>query len=205
MTLRGLCTMPGMEAGVATQAQYLDATRSERRRRLLYWVVGVVILVAPFAITAAVMLSGGDGDARIAELAANETEFSAAQTWDSGVTDNGLRALTRSHPHLRSLTITQCPRVTDDGLAVIARFAALEVLTLQGGHGFTSTGLSQLAACRKLRELGLAGVTIDAEAVRGIAGMPALRELTASREKVTAEALEILRKAKPALQIELIG
>jgi len=194
-----------MEPGLATAAEYEGVARGERRRRLFYKLGSVALVLGFVALIVGTTFAGGEGDAEIGRLEPSATSFSAAHRWDSGVTDNGLRTLLASHPHLQELHVTQCPGITDAGLGTISRFSQLHELTLQGRGGFTSESLAQLAACPALRVLGLAGVSIDVAAAQAIAQIKNLEELTVSAQDISAEAMEILRKAKPVLQVRLIG
>jgi len=87
------------------------------------------------------------------------------------------------------------PKLTDAGLASIAKLRNLEVLHLNGTAMMTDNGLKALASLPKLRHLRLAGPFTD-RGVQALASMPSLKVLWLESPNVTEESLRYLAQSK---------
>ena len=86
---------------------------------------------------------------------ASEREIASLAPGTNGVVvdrldDRKLRLLSEHAPQIRHILGDGKCRVTDAGLAVLARFSTLETLDLEFG-AITDIGLARLAAVRSLR------------------------------------------------------
>jgi len=117
----------------------------------------------------------------------------------SAVTDADLQALGDSRFSGVTAVLLARTRVTDAGLAFIARLPRLAVLDLYG-TAVTGTGLGRLGAL-PLRELDITGTTADDAALAVLRGLP-LAALSAGATRVTGAGLAHLR-GLPLVRLDL--
>lgn len=86
-------------------------------------------------------------------------------------------------------------KLTDAGLASIAKLRSLEVLHLDGNAKMTDDGLKALATLPKLRHLRLTGPFTD-RGVQYLASLPSLQVLWLESPKVTEESLRHLAQSR---------
>ncbi len=117
------------------------------------------------------------------------------------VGDTDLRELVASGmgslPNLEFLGL-QASRVSDDGLAALRPFAALQGLTL--GPTITDRGLSRVQGLSGLRRLGLHHTKIGGEGLRSVQGLHDLVQLDLSGTPIRDETVPCL-KVLPQLQL----
>lgn len=120
-----------------------------------------------------------EGLAAIAGLS-NLTTLSIAGT---GVTDAGLALLPQNHSRLKSLTLMDCEKITNEGLKSIARLEALEAVSLANCRQITDEGLEHLMGRRGFRMIYLLNTSAtDATAARLARTTGALMVVTAGGE-----------------------
>ena len=128
---------------------------------------------------------------------------------------------------LQRLDLSDCPKLTDGGLELLAPLARLERLELANGHRLTNRGLAHVSCLRGLTHLDLSGCTkitdaglvhlgklerlvyLDLSQCESItdAGLEHLRSLTALRTlhlhcaKVTGKGLTRLQRALPGVSV----
>ena len=107
-----------------------------------------------------------------------------------GVTDAGLRLLARL-PRLRELNLSGCG-ITDRGLDVVRRLPALERVAL-AWTPISDAGAGHLVACDALRAVDLSGTGCGDDALRALAGKPALADVR-SGDRVTDAGLALLQE-----------
>ncbi|MEN6333658.1 MAG: hypothetical protein ABFE01_05315 [Phycisphaerales bacterium] len=90
------------------------------------------------------------------------------------------------------------PKLTDAGLASIAKLRNMQVLHLNGTAMMTDNGLKALATLPRLRHLRLAGPFTD-RGVQILASMPSLKVLWLESPNVTEESLRYLAQS-PSLE-----
>jgi hypothetical protein len=104
------------------------------------------------------------------------------------ITDAGLIPLTRLR-WLEVLDLSQCGRITDQGLKTVALCQNLKELSLRSGMApgprVTDAGLSYLASLGRLQSLSLAGTEITDAGLRHLKGLPRLESLDLSGTRVT--------------------
>jgi hypothetical protein len=110
-----------------------------------------------------------------------------------GLTDAEMAEIARL-PALREMEIVG-DRLTDAGLASLAKVARLDVLHLEGTSMLTDEGLRTLAGSTTLRHLRLSGPFTDA-GMAYLAAMPSLKVLWLEAPKVTEEGLRLLSESK---------
>jgi Leucine-rich repeat (LRR) protein len=111
----------------------------------------------------------------------------------TAVTGAGCKALGEL-PELHRLALNDSP-VDDAGMAGIARLTRLQVLQL-GRSKVTAAGLKPLRPLRLLEDLNLAGCAgLTDEAIAVLKTFPALKRVSLRDGKVSAQALDELRKA----------
>lgn len=92
--------------------------------------------------------------------------------------------------------------VTDAGLAVLARFGALERLSLSGTR-VSDAGVGAIGGLSRLESLNLVGTGVTDGALPVIAGMPALRRVYLWRSGVTEAGAAAIRASHPDLEVQL--
>lgn len=115
------------------------------------------------------------------------------------ITDKGFLYLSRLSK-LKELELSGA-KVSNRGLTYLSRLKSLEVLSMRNSfivRNYKPTGLTQLAACPKLKKLYLGGCAcVTNETLRYIAYIPSLQELNVSYcSKITNEGLPHLAKLK---------
>jgi len=139
--------------------------------------------------------------AAIAEL--KELMLGTAENPGARITDAGLEPLTRLR-RLELLDLSQCGRITDEGLKHVARIPALKELHLDGGlepgPRVGDAGLEALASLPRLTELTLAGSTITDAGLPALRDMPSLEILDLSGTAITDAGLAHL-KGLPRLKV----
>lgn len=75
----------------------------------------------------------------------------------SGLDDDGMSALLAGLPHLRSVTIIDCPLITSISLAMLSQVPSLRDVTLKSCGGITAGGVAALAARISLDRLTVSG------------------------------------------------
>lgn len=145
-----------------------------------------------------------------------------------GITDEGVRFLSKSLPGLTHLMVSdtsvtdaglvhvaefrrlmgfqvsgQGARITDLGLARLASLVQLEVLNVRGS-GVTDAGLAHLIPLNKLRWLDAADTAITDEGVLHLEKVQSLRWLDLSRTRITDAGLEPISRitALQSLSVE---
>jgi hypothetical protein len=93
-------------------------------------------------------------------------------------------------------------RVTDRGMAKVARFANLDWLDLAGTK-LSPVGVREVGALKNLVTLDLQGARIDAEALRAIASLPKLEDLVLSDANVDDDSLDVLADCKTLTTLAL--
>lgn len=111
----------------------------------------------------------------------------------------GIRALAKLSK-LASVTFTS-PKVTDEQLAAIAEFPAMETLRM-GGAGITNEQVALLAKSKSLAVLFLNGTPLTADAIEPLKTLRGLRELDIRDTEIPPAATAELRKALPKCKIE---
>lgn len=132
-----------------------------------------------------------DVAARVAELAAvpNLEHLSVRRDHLDGYGDEVAAAVPR-FPALR--TITGLTRITDAGVATLARLDRLESVGV-GGPDLTDAGLSQLARLPRLRHLSVRRpAPLTADSLRPFAVRPRLVSLNCQEQLVTEDALALI-------------
>jgi hypothetical protein len=141
---------------------------------------------------------------------ATVVSFNPAGGWpaESSLTDEGLKPLARVLG-VESLDLSRCPRLTDDGLAVLRSQPRLRILALTmtppaGGSRprLTDGVTAHLAAVPSLEDLALEGLPITDAGVARLGGLPRLKYLDLSATRVTDVTLALLANAAafPALE-----
>jgi hypothetical protein len=118
----------------------------------------------------------------------------------SSVTDAELAALAE-HPHLRELTLQECPEITDDGLAALAgakSLVSLKLLQVPIGDD----GLAHLAGATELNDLLLAHSRVRGAGLAHLADLP-LEGLTIHSSTASAEELAAIVKLAHLKSLEL--
>ncbi len=110
-----------------------------------------------------------------------------------GLTDAEMAEIAK-FPALREMEIV-ADRLTDAGLASLAKVARLDVLHLEGTPKMTDEGLKTLAGSTTLRHLRLSGPFTD-KGMAYLAAMPALKVLWLETPNVTEEGLRLLSASK---------
>jgi internalin A len=117
----------------------------------------------------------------------------------SPTTDAQLKALAALKA-VRTLDLTVCLGVSDEGMKHVAGLKGLETLNL-GYTGVTDAGLKRLAGLSGLRTLNLAGDRITDERLKELAALKQLRTLVLVRTQVTDDGVAALQKALPNCKI----
>ncbi len=94
------------------------------------------------------------------------------------------------------------PRLTDTGLAAIARLRNLRVLHLEGTMMMTDEGLKSLATLPKLRHLRLSGLFTD-QGLAYLSVAPALKAMWLETPRVPEEGLQSLAQIKSLERLTL--
>lgn len=118
------------------------------------------------------------------------------------IEDASLRAIGVAAPLLRWLSLRDCARITDDGVAALANLAQLESLDLRGCIRVTDAAIDHLACLGELTRLDLSGCGQVTDA--GLAALAALRDLSRLRlegcHQVTDAGVDQLVSAAPRLE-----
>lgn len=131
-----------------------------------------VVLRALAAHPGAVLDAHGQmTDAILSQLAAIPTITGLRLANSAGVTDAGLRVLTRLL-QLQHLDLSQTA-VSDDGLALLRELPALQTLSL-AMTGVTDAGMQHLGGCHGLRRLNLMWTDTGDAAIAALAGNASL-------------------------------
>ena len=120
-----------------------------------------------------------------------------------GITDAGLGRLANLQlPQLDHLSLGHSRRITDRGLADVARMSTLRSLGLLNCDRITSKGLAHLAGMVSLRRLDLRGCDgITDEALERLHGMYHLEELELAGCQVTEQGVRKLQNALPGCRV----
>lgn len=117
------------------------------------------------------------------------------------IEDTGLRAIGATAPFLRWLSLRNCDRLTDTGVAALSRLTRLESLDLRGCLQVTDAAIDHLTSMTELARLDLTncGQLTD----RGLGPLAALRDLSRLRlegcHKLTDRGVEELVEVAPHL------
>jgi hypothetical protein len=103
----------------------------------------------------------------------------------------------------KSVTLADCPKLTDDGLAHLGKLGGLKSLTIRDCKGITDEGV--LAAAKQVRELRLEGVPITDDVVRRLAPTGPLRQLALTKTEATDKSIAELVKRKTLTELTLEG
>ena len=131
-----------------------------------------------------------DGEEIVAaELTKNPIEVRSGPD----VSDASLSTL-QNETHLKVLTLTDCPAVTDESAPVIAKLRRLRQLTI-GGTKITSDGIGQFAELPVLEHLALPNSSeVDDQAIGQISRIENLESLT--QTKMTPETMPYLSRLR---------
>lgn len=176
-----------------------------RRRVVIVVVIAVLLALLTMLIPGVFMvLSDPNGDQVLEEAARRREKIVVLKgNFDSGVSDTGLALFAVANPDVEVLSITQCPQVTNNGLASIGQLRRLRKLTLQGRPGFSEAGLVHLRSLSALEELNLLGLEVGVEGVKHIGQLQSLKYLLLSRSRVSNAGADELRRILPKCHIEL--
>ena len=118
--------------------------------------------------------------------------------WRADLTDVGLVDV-KKIASVRALEITDCPKVTDEGVMHIGEMVQLHELALNETR-VTDAGVEHLQNLKSLEILDLSGTTITDRAIDTIVGMTQLQELGLSEcSGLTAQGvrkLKVLRRLR---------
>ncbi|MEX0586345.1 MAG: hypothetical protein WD176_06860 [Pirellulales bacterium] len=109
-------------------------------------------------------------------------------------TDEGLAFVARLG-RLRTLELADVKKMTDAGLAQLAGIVELRQLGLQQTN-ITGAGLKEFDRCRHLSSLAVSGEFVGNDAIRAVAAMSSLVELSVSAPKATEATLRGLPRLK---------
>jgi len=126
------------------------------------------------------------------------------------ITDTGLGHIGAGLRSLRTLDISFCVGVSDDGLRCVARLPVLQELRARACDGLTDVGIAYLATSSRLTVLDVAfcmHVTDRALLllIRGSAAMPRLRQLHLSACAITDEGIDHVTNVSGDLRCLGIG
>jgi hypothetical protein len=145
----------------------------------------------------------------------NLDEVERLTLWDTAVTDEGCRELTRARalvevsigssalsddvlqvlaelPALRSLQIHRCPKMSDRGVRYLSRCVGLRELYLKE-TAITDHGLMAIHRLSQLWSLILDDTIVSDEACAALTEMPRLSLLSLKRTRVVGHGLSLLR------------
>ena len=118
------------------------------------------------------------------------------------VTDTGLSPLARL-TGLHSLSLFDCPALTDSGLANLRGLSELDELNI-GGASFSDAGIEQLRSLRNLRTLTLWSVPLSDRSARTIGDLSTLRVLMLMPAgKITDQGLAALCKLRDLENLQI--
>jgi Leucine Rich repeat len=124
------------------------------------------------------------------------------------VTDNDL-ALLRDLIHVDTLDLTNCPRVTDKGLEVLADLPDLEILELglgeRSGPPVTDATVELLNKLTRLRCLSMSNSTITDERMSRLTRLKNLTVLDIEGTAITDATLRMLKQNFPNLESLMIN
>jgi len=151
-------------------------------------------------------LQGADGDAALAALPTGEESVSLNHLWETGVTDNGLSLLAKTHPGLESLTINGSSNITDRGILYISQLRGLKGLRLQRIRGVTDNGLRCIGELSVLEHLDLTGTgVIDDDLLLKFSKLEHLKSLVAGRNFHASDAaFAQFKKDRPECEVRLM-
>lgn len=120
-----------------------------------------------------------------------------------GITDTGLGRLADLQlPALDHILLGHSERITDRGMAHVARISTLRSLGLINCDRITGEGLGHLAGMESLRRLDLRGCDgITDEALERLRGMHHLEEIELAGSSVTEQGVRNLRSALPGCRV----
>lgn len=107
------------------------------------------------------------------------------------IDDRGLAAL-GPQPRLEALRLWYT-RITDQGLATVARLSSLRELNAGNNAGITDAGIERLAALGGLTTLNLEQTALGDAGLAALARLPALRSLSMARTRISDAGLRALR------------
>lgn len=105
-------------------------------------------------------------------------------------------------PHLRTLFLTPCDEITDEGLATISRLVHLDHLEIGDGK-ITDAGLALLAPLQGLERLHLLDMPLSDAALPHLYVHAKLRYLDVRWTSITPLGVEELKKALPNCEVLL--
>lgn len=105
----------------------------------------------------------------LVDLACRLSNLKSLKLACSNVTDVGLRAIVRMLPKLSMLDLSQCYRITDDGVESLSQLTSLSTLQLSGCTGISETSLKYLAKCDSLTYLDVRHTKLTKTAVNKFA------------------------------------
>ncbi|MDX1945585.1 MAG: hypothetical protein SFU86_09255, partial [Pirellulaceae bacterium] len=167
--LQGLASLKSIDLG----ASRLPAAALEALQKALPDCKLLVVTPPDAEVAAAVLKAGGKVSLK-GERNEDLGDFADATRLPTGMFS------------VRAIQLDNLPDVGDELLARWPELATLEVASL-AGTGITDEGVTQLAACRSLRELGLSETKITASGVAALARLPALARLYLAETKIGSE------------------
>ncbi len=141
----------------------------------------------------ALKLGGPEIDDAVLETVGSLKNLTTLSLDNCDVTDAGVTRL--GGLPLVDLTVYQCPNVTDEGLAVLSRFADLRRLTLRDVKT-EGAALNALPEPEKLVSLNLAQTRFDDARARNLARFANLQSLDLSETPVSDASVEFLSTLK---------
>ncbi len=124
---------------------------------------------------------------------------------EANITDEGLERLAKLDlPHLETLTLGWCDKITDAGLAQVGQMQTITWLGLPACPQITDAGLPKLATARNLTGLDLRGCpSITDDGIQQLAAKANWKEIyLGGCPKVTAAGVARLQAALPNARID---
>lgn len=127
-------------------------------------------------------------------------DFSHTRVCGTRIVNSGFKRLTT----LKKLTTLNfnTTAIGNDGLGEVVRCKSLKALFLRNTQ-ITNAGLRRLSGAHNLSELDVSATRITDSGLKELAGVKNLRILVLSRNDVSREAVDGLRRSLPGLQISL--
>ncbi|MCY2925260.1 MAG: hypothetical protein NT031_07455 [Planctomycetota bacterium] len=140
----------------------------------------------------------------LASLAAT-TALRELELDGKGLTDEGLKAI-GALQGLRSLRLSDCPRITDAGVQALGKLARLDSLTMPGADLVTDAGIAALEPLAELEALDLSATALTDKALESMAKLTNLRYLTLTAAgKITDAGLKALSRCKGLQTLDIAG